>query len=74
MTISNKGPRDDRWYLNIMAPNTKTPNGTNAAPAAIVNTLKGTGEKPAIKIASKVLSAKESANFKNMASLKPGMY
>lgn len=23
MTISNKGPRDDRWYLNIMAPNTK---------------------------------------------------
>lgn len=23
MTNTNKGPRDDRWYLNIMAPNTK---------------------------------------------------
>lgn len=23
MTTANKGPRDDRWYLNIMAPNTK---------------------------------------------------
>ncbi len=23
MTTPNKGPRDDRWYLNIMAPNTK---------------------------------------------------
>ena len=23
MTAPNKGPRDDRWYLNIMAPNTK---------------------------------------------------
>ncbi|MEP1355347.1 MAG: adenine phosphoribosyltransferase [Tateyamaria sp.] len=23
MTAQNKGPRDDRWYLNIMAPNTK---------------------------------------------------
>ena len=23
MTARNKGPRDDRWYLNIMAPNTK---------------------------------------------------
>ena len=23
MTTSDKGPRDDRWYLNIMAPNTK---------------------------------------------------
>ncbi len=23
MTIRDKGPRDDRWYLNIMAPNTK---------------------------------------------------
>ena len=23
MTEQNKGPRDDRWYLNIMAPNTK---------------------------------------------------
>lgn len=23
MTIPDKGPRDDRWYLNIMAPNTK---------------------------------------------------
>jgi len=22
-TDFNKGPRDDRWYLNIMAPNTK---------------------------------------------------
>ena len=21
----NKGPRDDRWYLNLMAPNTKGP-------------------------------------------------
>lgn len=23
MTTADKGPRDDRWYLNIMAPNTK---------------------------------------------------
>lgn len=23
MTAQDKGPRDDRWYLNIMAPNTK---------------------------------------------------
>ena len=23
MTITDKGPRDDRWYLSIMAPNTK---------------------------------------------------
>ncbi|MEO9573290.1 MAG: adenine phosphoribosyltransferase [Roseobacter sp.] len=23
MTAQNKGPRNDRWYLNIMAPNTK---------------------------------------------------
>ncbi|MEP3919388.1 phosphoribosyltransferase family protein [Ascidiaceihabitans sp.] len=23
MTLQDKGPRDDRWYLNIMAPNTK---------------------------------------------------
>lgn len=23
MTTTDKGPRDDRWYLNIMAPNTK---------------------------------------------------
>ncbi len=23
MTVQDKGPRDDRWYLNIMAPNTK---------------------------------------------------
>ena len=23
MSIQDKGPRDDRWYLNIMAPNTK---------------------------------------------------
>ncbi|MEP2642483.1 phosphoribosyltransferase family protein [Roseobacter sp.] len=23
MTLPDKGPRDDRWYLNIMAPNTK---------------------------------------------------
>ena len=23
MTERDKGPRDDRWYLNIMAPNTK---------------------------------------------------
>ena len=23
MTTPDKGPRDDRWYLNIMAPNTK---------------------------------------------------
>lgn len=23
MSASDKGPRDDRWYLNIMAPNTK---------------------------------------------------
>jgi adenine phosphoribosyltransferase len=23
MTATDKGPRDDRWYLNIMAPNTK---------------------------------------------------
>ncbi len=23
MTDHDKGPRDDRWYLNIMAPNTK---------------------------------------------------
>lgn len=23
MSIHDKGPRDDRWYLNIMAPNTK---------------------------------------------------
>ena len=23
MTVRDKGPRDDRWYLNIMAPNTK---------------------------------------------------
>ncbi|WP_435231452.1 phosphoribosyltransferase family protein [Pseudopelagicola sp. nBUS_20] len=23
MTLATKGPRDDRWYLNIMSPNTK---------------------------------------------------
>ena len=23
MTSRDLGPRDDRWYLNIMAPNTK---------------------------------------------------
>lgn len=32
---SNKGPRDDRWYLNIMAPNTKGPKFAWLDPTSI---------------------------------------
>ena len=31
----NKGPRDDRWYLNIMAPNTKGPKFAWLDPTSI---------------------------------------
>ncbi|WP_373506323.1 phosphoribosyltransferase family protein [Aestuariivirga sp.] len=31
----NKGPRDDRWYLNIMAPNTKGPRFAWLDPTSI---------------------------------------
>ena len=31
----NKGPRDDRWYLNLMAPNTKGPKFAWLDPTSI---------------------------------------
>lgn len=34
-THANKGPRDDRWYLNIMAPNTKGPKFAWLDPTSI---------------------------------------
>ena len=34
-TQRNKGPRDDRWYLNIMAPNTKGPKFAWLDPTSI---------------------------------------
>ena len=40
--------------LNVAtAPNTKIPNGTNAAPAAMIKALNGMGVKLAPKIAEK---------------------
>jgi adenine phosphoribosyltransferase len=33
--IRNKGPRDDRWYLNLMAPNTKGPKFAWLDPTSI---------------------------------------
>lgn len=35
MTEHDKGPRDDRWYLNIMAPNTKGPQFAWLDPTSI---------------------------------------
>ena len=35
MTIRDKGPRDDRWYLSLMAPNTKGPQFAWLDPTSI---------------------------------------
>ena len=34
-SLRNKGPRDDRWYLNLMAPNTKGPKFAWLDPTSI---------------------------------------
>ena len=34
-TADSKGPRDDRWYLNLMAPNTKGPKFAWLDPTSI---------------------------------------
>lgn len=35
MTVQDKGPRDDRWYLSLMAPNTKGPKFAWLDPTSI---------------------------------------